>query len=108
MFFKDLDQGLYGWYILHVKKHESNLSTNTHTTLGKKYNAIEKQYNLLSEYSYQSIHMCFLPMVFIMLLSQHYVKMNFAVLVKNTHIAKVCFDFPLPNAKLFTLALKLM
>ena len=82
-----------------VRKHKSNLSTNIHTTVGKKTQCYAEKCELLSETPFSPYFMTawctklciFLPMVFIMVFITTVCFYDFCktVLVKNTHLAKV-------------------
>ena len=90
------------YFLICVRKHESNLPTNICATAGK---------ILLQHCVFSFTRVCiFLPMVFIMTLITTLCFYDFwkTALVKNTftHLSKVWFDFPLPNAIFFTLAFK--
>ena len=76
------------YFLVRVMKYESNLSTNMHTTVGKKTQLYVVKCNLLSETTLLPYFMTawcvflskcsfFLPMVFIMFLSQQYASMIF-------------------------------
>ena len=93
------------YFLVCVRKHESSLPTNMHTTVspGRKHNVIYVvKCNLLSETTLLPYFMTawcvfftkvciFLPMVFIMFFITTVCFYDFCktVLVKNTHLAKV-------------------